>query len=193
MSKAIVHAELTQAVVKELLNYNPKTGALTWRKGARKWFKSDHGWRSWNTRYAGRPAFNTRGHRGYLRGCVFHKMYRSHRVIFLWMIGRWPEPECDHLNRRRSDNRWVNLRQVTAQENRRNAVLRHDNQSGFVGVHRQRRSGKYRAYINRKQLGVFASKGEAIAARIAANKQHGFSPGHGRARLLTTNQERVRT
>jgi hypothetical protein len=118
-------------------------------------------------------------------------MYKSHRVIWLMQTGRWPEPECDHLNRKRSDNRWSNLRQATVQENRRNSVLRHDNQSGFVGVHRQW-LGKYRAYISGKLLGVFASIDEAIAARIAANKALGYSPGHGRARLLS-NQERMRS
>ena len=179
---------LTQAIVKELLKYDPASGALTWKHRSRKWFKSDHDWKSWNTRYAGKPALNTPDHCGYLCGCLFHKTYRSHRIIWLWMAGTWPEPECDHLNRRRSDNRWSNLRQATVQENRRNAVLRHDNQSGFVGVHRQW-LGKYRAYISGKHLGLFVTQGEAMAARAAANKQYGYSPGHGRARLLS-NQER---
>lgn len=95
--------ELTQAIAHELLDYFPHTGELRWRLREVKWFKNGkhsarHSCAMFNTQYAGKPAFNCTGPNGYLHGRIFNKAYYAHRVIFLWMIGRWPEPEVDHRN-----------------------------------------------------------------------------------------------
>ena len=44
------------------------------------------------------------------------------RVIFCMMSGRWPQPgmDIDHINRDVRDNRWVNLRECTRQQNIQN-------------------------------------------------------------------------
>ena len=104
---------LTQSVVCELLEYEPNTGLLVWRQRARKWFSSDRIWRSWNSRYAGKYAFTALDTYGHAHGSILDRECLSHRVIWLWMTGRWPELEIDHINHKRDDNRWCNLEEVS--------------------------------------------------------------------------------
>jgi hypothetical protein len=47
--------KLTQAIVRELLDYNPRTGVLKWKRRDRRWFKSDRDWKAWNSLHANRP------------------------------------------------------------------------------------------------------------------------------------------
>jgi hypothetical protein len=62
------------------------------------------------------------------------KTYQAHRLAFLYMTGKFPPDEVDHINHEPSDNRFVNLRQVTRLENLRNQSLSKNNKSGFTGV-----------------------------------------------------------
>ena len=110
----------TQAVVRELLDYSPMTGNFRWKRRKRKWFKSYRDWNAWNTRYAGKRAFTTGGPKLYSQGDIFGTAFPAHRIAFLWMTGRWPEPETDHINGIRNDNRWSNLREVTVSQNQLN-------------------------------------------------------------------------
>jgi len=101
------------------------------------------------------------------------------------MTGEWPKVDIDHINGRRDDNRWCNLREVTRKENCRNRKRPKTNTSGCIGVSQRENSGKWRAYINndknkRVYIGDFTSKEEAIAARKAAEIKYGYSPTHGR-------------
>ena len=48
------------------------------------------------------------------------KMYRAHRVIWLWMTGKWPENDIDHEDRDATNNRWNNLGDKTKADNNRN-------------------------------------------------------------------------
>ncbi|MGE3990123.1 HNH endonuclease [Pseudorhodoplanes sp.] len=106
---------LTQALVHELLKYDPHTGQLTWRRRSRKWFKnSTDGRRLWNIQFAGKPALSKVCDDGYLRGKLFRKKaYRADTIIWFWMTGDWPKSMdregITHLNGNRSDNRWCNL------------------------------------------------------------------------------------
>ena len=36
--------------------------------------------------------------------------YRADELAFLFVTGKWPEGEIEHINGDRSDNRWENLR-----------------------------------------------------------------------------------
>jgi hypothetical protein len=58
---------------------------------------------------------------GYLQICYRGKIYRQHRLIYFWMKGVWPEKIIDHINHKRDDNRWINLRDVSYRENRINS------------------------------------------------------------------------
>ena len=49
--------------------------------------------------------------------------YKLHRLTFLYMIGRLPINQIDHINHIRNDNRWCNLREVTHKENCKNRLI----------------------------------------------------------------------
>jgi hypothetical protein len=173
----------TAATFRELLTYDPETGVLTWLWRERKWFSRDQDWRSWNTRYAGKPALAALGSRGYRNGELFHRKYRAHRVIWLYHYGEWPSGQIDHINHVRTDNSIANLRIVSNDENQRNCSHSKNNTSGATGVHWDKSSGKWRAEIRAESrkiyLGLFIAFDDAVAARKAAEMHHGFHQNHG--------------
>ena len=48
--------------------------------------------------------------------------YKAHRLAFLWMTGKFPSGQVDHINRDKDDNSWLNLREATPSENRANVT-----------------------------------------------------------------------
>ena len=171
---------ISQEIVRELLDYDPETGKLTWRRRDRKWFKSDKDCAGWNTRYSDKEAFKTLVV-GYFRGSIQDKAYYAHRIIWLWMTGEWPEEQIDHINHDRKDNRWLNLRQVSNQENGKNRTKQRNNFSNQTGVCWNKRIEKWFAYIsNNISIGSFVSLEEAVSARKAAEIKYGFHENHGK-------------
>jgi hypothetical protein len=160
-----------QDVLLQLLNYDPETGALTWRE------RPDHP--AFTTRWAGKPAF-TALERGYKQGRIFMELHYAHRIIWRMVTGEIAH-DVDHINGVRSDNRWSNLRSVSRAENLRNRRLSCQNTSGTHGVYA--RSWGWQAYIRAdgktKCLGSFKTKEEAVEARRAANEKYGYHQNHG--------------
>lgn len=113
---------------------------------------------------------------GYIGLNVGNRSYYAHRVAWMFVHGRWPASDIDHINRDKSDNRIANLREATRSENQRNHPLSVTNTSGHKGVRMNKRRGVWVAYIriNTKQthLGSFASLGDAVAARRKAEADH---------------------
>jgi HNH endonuclease len=175
---------LDQKTVRELLDYDPVTGGLTWRWRDRRWFESDRIWKAWNTRYAGKPAF-TALNSGHLHGAIFDKLYLAHRVIFLYMTGSWSDPEVDHDNHDRADNRWTNLIEATTQQNSRNRTLNKNNTNGRIGVRWREDKGKFQAEIkvdyHTLHLGYSETFEAACNARADAERKYGFHEHHGEA------------
>ncbi|MFP9167093.1 HNH endonuclease signature motif containing protein, partial [Enterococcus faecalis] len=60
------------------------------------------------------------------------------------MTGKLPE-EVDHINRIRSDNRWVNLRESNRQENSRNR--KSTSNSGYLGVSWSTKAQKWQVMV----------------------------------------------
>lgn len=106
---------------------------------------------------------------GYRLVTVYGSRFYAHRLAFLYMLGRWPIGEVDHINGSPDDNRWENLREATHQQNGRNVKTPKDNTSGVKGVYWARERQKWAAQItvNRKtiHLGRFKTIEEAKAAR----------------------------
>ena len=124
---------------------------------------------------------------GYLTIKICGKNYLAHRIIFLYMTGRFPE-QIDHINHIRDDNRWCNLREVINQENTKNTSISKNSSTKVNGVSFHKQRNKYRAYImvDRKQisLGLYTSIEDAKQARELANKKYNFHVNHGKLAVM---------
>ena len=96
------------------------------------------------------------------------------------LTGAQPKGEIDHINGQRADNRAANLRDVDKAENQKNAARRSDNTSGVTGVYWDKTSKRWRATLRSTTVGGFERKEDAVAARLAAQRAHGFHENHGR-------------
>ena len=67
---------------------------------------------------------------GYFHGIIFNRLYHVHRVIWFYMTGNFPKDQIDHINHIRNDNRWINLREASIQENDKNRSKAINNISG---------------------------------------------------------------
>ena len=145
--------ELTQEILKSLVSYSPETGEFT--SINKSVYNNNRGNR------AG-VLHKTKGYR-YLTLCG--KTYREHRVAFLWMLGTWPVQQVDHINQLKNDNRWCNLRDVSAAINSQNRPLYRTNISGYTGVCWAANMNKWQVLCraNGKQVygGLFDDKEDA--------------------------------
>ena len=135
--------------IRENFHYSPETGIL-WKRFSRYW-------KECGAIIGG----------GYLRVGVCYKAKYVHRVAFFLMTGRWAK-EIDHIDRNKSNNIWINLRECTASENKANSTKQSNNTSGYKGVHWHKRANKFRAKIQFQKklihIGLFTSAEEAAAA-----------------------------
>lgn len=163
--------ELTAARLRELLHYDSETGAFT-----RKVTTGNMGrWKS------GQLAGSKSKQTGYIEICVDAKKYQAHRLVWLYVYGKWPEQDIDHKNGIRDDNRISNLRQATRAENNQNRVLDKRNTSGYSGVTWSKAWGKWvaRINVNKKAIHIGYFDDPAVAGRAyleAKAKVHKFQP-----------------
>ena len=173
----------TPETLRQLLRYEPESGKLFWRERPEQAFATPRAARTWNGRYAGKPAFTANDGHGYYCGAVNYRCFKAHRIAWAIYHGEWPPMHIDHLNGDRSDNRIENLRAVERVENQRNCKRHSTNTSGQMGVCWHARAGKWCAYIEdekRIHLGLFERKADAIAARKAAEVRCLYHENHGR-------------
>jgi hypothetical protein len=157
--------DLTYEFVRETFLYDPVSGEFIWRKSIGG--KSRRGLIVTHT-----------SDNGYITVIVKGTTYLVHRVIWLWMTGKWPENTIDHKNHVKTDNRWDNLREATRNENQRYRKKHKSNKTGYKGVCFDKNRKKYRAAIEIggrcKFLGHFETAEEAYEAYTKfAEKVHG--------------------
>jgi len=164
-------AQLTQKRLKEVLDYDPLTGNLTWKVSTAHRIK------------VGDIAGCTTSNHAYIAIRIDNVLHLAHRLIYLFMTGVMPD-QVDHADHNRQNNIWTNLEVSSDKQNRKNMSLRSDNKSGHVGVWWEARRNKWQAYIRvngiRKFLGYFTNKADAIAAREAANIKYQYHVNHGK-------------
>jgi hypothetical protein len=96
------------------------------------------------------------------------KWIYMHRLINNTPIGS----ETDHLNRNKLDNRKLNLRTVTHQQNLFNLSLARNNTSKYRGVVYCHNKWQAQIQVNRKNiyLGIYEKIGDAIMVRKQAER-----------------------
>lgn len=102
-------------------------------------------------------------------------------MAWLYVYNEMPI-QIDHINGDRTDNRLVNLRNVTQNENAKNTKLHKRNTSGVTGVYKTKTSWIARICINSKDtlVGTYQTKEEAVRARKQAEIDHDYHKNHGR-------------
>lgn len=153
------------------IKYNPTTGLFFWKCSGqgRKVFPN-------------KPVGNANG-QGYIEISINRKKFQAHRLAWFLSKGRWPE-EVDHINHNISDNRLLNLREVTHSENQHNQKIHKNNTTGVHGVSYSKRDKKYEAHIrlNGKSifLGYFFDLDKAKKARQEAETKYfgEFAPNY---------------
>lgn len=144
---------------RQVVDYNPDTGLFT-RKIATR----------------GSAAGKSMGcinREGYVIFMIDYRLYLAHRVAWVWMTGNWPTKHIDHINCKRSDNRWENLREATQSQNMINSKKTSRNTSGYKGVFFD--NGRWRSVIQFEYrtvyLGSFKTPQEAHAAYCKAARE----------------------
>lgn len=155
---------LTRERLQSLLSYDPVTGEFRWIAPEGK--KS--------TILVGTVAGHLHAKTGYRRICIGKRLYRAHRLAWLYMTGEWPAQDVDHRNGARSDDRWANLRAASNAENTASQRLRLNNTSGFKGVHYDKSRGKWVARVMHNYRCVFARRflsfEDACSAYVEASR-----------------------
>lgn len=156
-------APITADLLRDLLDYDPETGAFTWKVRNGICFPGD-------------KAGAVNKHRGYEYIGLANRRLLSHRLAWLYVYGEWPEGQIDHINRVKTDNRIANLRLATQSENGQNTKLSRSNKSGHKGVIWYKRDQNWRAFLTIEKkvlhLGYFQNLDDAVAARKAAEAQY---------------------
>jgi hypothetical protein len=154
---------VTQARLKELLHYDPKTGIFIWIKARRSTVVGT---------VAGYYSPT------YVKIQIDQNFYVAQRLAWLYMTGAWPDDELDHKDCDRHNNAWSNLRPATRYLNAMNSSKRKNPKSSkFKGVYW--RGGRYQKWEARitfmgkeYYLGRFIDEKEAHKAYIVAAKKY---------------------
>ena len=139
---------------------DPITGKIYWKEDQNQRVKS------------GNEAGSARTG-GYRTVMINNSSYRVHRIIWAMFYGKYPDDVIDHINGDKTDNRVVNLRDISFKHNCQNKVRPNiTNKSGVLGIYKA--GSKYRASISlnnkNKILGTFHTKEEAHDAYITAKR-----------------------
>lgn len=152
---------ITQKRLKELLEYDEEKGVFI--------YKTKRG-----SRQKGSIAGSFQN-KGYIQITVDNENYLAHRLAWLYVYGEWPKHQIDHINRIKTDNRIVNLRDVNNSTNHHNVGIRKHNTSGVTGVYWSNNKNKWVASIeinNKKyHLGIFNTLEDAKNCRYEKEKQ----------------------
>ena len=149
--------------LREVLDYDPKTGKFYWKI---------------RTAYCtkiGAEAGSVGGN-GYVKIQIDGVVCQAHILAWMYVYGR--RARLDHRDLDKTNNRITNLRKCTPTQNNANSPKRAGTSSVFKGVTWNKKVGRWQASIKMNgkntHLGIFVVEAEAGAAYIAAaNKKFG--------------------
>lgn len=154
---------ITQARLKELYRYNPRTGLFFRLRDGGVCRGSKRG-----------IVRNTPTKWGYVRLWIDDKLYFQHTLAWLYVHGEFLIRGLDHKDTIRTNNRIKNLRRATRSQNNCNKKVRKDNKLGIKGTELLH-NGRYAAYVGingrKVHLGCFASAEEAHACYVKNAKK----------------------
>lgn len=166
---------MTQDELKSILRYEPETGLFYWRVSYSRAVKigsvAGTRWKSPKNRVT------------YLRIQIKGKVYRAHRLAFLYKTGKIPKI-IDHDDGDGLNNAWNNLKDATNEQNLHNAKISSTNTSGVKGVYWNKREGKWYARVahsgKRYHCGCFDTLDDAkLAVQTKRATLHGEFCNHG--------------
>ena len=117
--------KLTAERLRERLHYDAGTGVFTRRVG------SGHA-------RAGDMA-GTVHRTGYVRISIDGRKYTAHHLAWLYVHGVWSSDQIEHINRKRSDNRLVNLKERRATRQRAAQKTRAERDAYFASLVAERK------------------------------------------------------
>jgi hypothetical protein len=154
---------LTAERLKEVVTYDPDTGAFMWK----------------HNKKGGVRAGDLAGYTdttGYIQIRIDMRLYKAHRLAWLYVHGEWPSLHIDHINGNPHDNRIENLRLADDHQNCANSKISKNNKSGLKGVSWSKAKRRWTAHIcvrrKRMWLGYFDDADGAKRAYDAAAKKH---------------------
>lgn len=157
-------SEITQAALASAVDYDPSTGVFT--RVGRNIPNAPCGARADLLCTTGAQA-------GYRRLKIHDTRFMAHRMAWLYVYGKLPEGDIDHINGNPGDNAIANLRDVSHRvnmQNRRRNSLK--SKTGFLGVSMCK--GKFLASISHLgkslKLGRFMTAEEAHEAYLSKKR-----------------------
>ena len=150
---------LTQEILKILLKY--ENGKLFWLNKTSNYSRVDIGSECGSLHSSG------------YRFCkLYDKSYATHRLIWFYHYGVWPENDLDHINGIRDDNRIENLRECNDQTNSFNRKSHKNSTSKYKGVSWKARDKVWTSQycVNGKVFYIGNYKSEIEAAKAYDNK-----------------------
>lgn len=149
---------ITQIRLRELLEYAPETGEFIWKVS--------------HPRAGAGAAAGATDHYGYVVIRLDKRLYKAHRLAWLYVHGEWPSQNIDHINRVKNDNRIANLRLADQSVNMHNVDARVSSKSGVAGVtwraDRKKWNARIKVGYKNFNLGLFDDMAAAVAARRRA-------------------------
>lgn len=163
------NSTLTQARLKSLLTYDAETGVFHWLQTQLR-SKAKAGMLAGGLLKTGYWRIKIDGH-----------THKAHRLVWMYVHGRFPSAYLDHINGDTLDNRLINLREATNQENQQNIKRAFKSSShGVLGASWNCQAEKWSARIKtehkRVHLGYFDTAEQAGEAYINAKRvMHQFN------------------
>lgn len=155
--------EVTQSLLKSLFSYDASNGLFTRLRSV-----------SPNAKVG--DVAGCVGADGYRRIWIFGKYYSAHRLAFLYMTGRLPTHDIDHMDGVKDNNSWRNLRDVPESHNMQNQRKPHrNNKLGVLGVSKcksSKFSSRIRISGKDTHLGTFETAEKAREAYMRAKQIH---------------------